>query len=130
MTDRVSDQVIRLCTSSESVSSLVAEDPALAPGDAWERLYGAHALKAAVKSEQRKSAGGENHEAHPANQPDLERAARCGKWGPTKPSELFLRVCTILDRNGRQTETERNRSTTMRCALSIPNRAALWSARR
>ena len=106
MTDRVSDQLIRLCTSSESVSSLVAEDPTLAPGDAWERLYGEHALKAAVKSEQRKSTGGENDEPRPADQPDLERAARCGKWGPAQPSELFLRVCTCTISERRLSETE------------------------
>ncbi|KAL2022871.1 hypothetical protein VTK56DRAFT_4402 [Thermocarpiscus australiensis] len=87
----ISDRIIRLCTSEQSVSSLLAEDPSLAPGDAWERLYGAKTAAA----EDSESTGSES-----PNPDELERAARCGKWGPTTPSELFLRIyhdalCTL-----------------------------------
>ncbi|KAK4152999.1 hypothetical protein C8A00DRAFT_44007 [Chaetomidium leptoderma] len=89
MTTHISDHITRLCTSSESVSSLIADDPCLAPGDAWEKLYGADARKAAAKGE-----------SESVTQDELERAAACGKWGPTRPSELFLRIyhdalCTL-----------------------------------
>ena len=83
---RISDAVVELCTSGRSVSSLLADDPGLAPGEAWERLYGG--WKASEPAQE----DGERH----LPQPDLERAARCGKWGPTRPSELFLKVHTHL----------------------------------
>ena len=83
----------RLCCPNQSVSSLLAHDPNLAPGDAWGRLYGEHALKAAAKREQNED-GSEGVKSESAAQTELETAASCGKWGPTKPSELFLRVST------------------------------------
>ncbi|KAK2067230.1 hypothetical protein P8C59_000988 [Phyllachora maydis] len=67
----VSDRLAALCTSADSVSSLLAADPTLAPGEAWKRLYGDHAGRVALA---------------------LEQAARCGKWGPTRPSDLFLHM--------------------------------------
>ena len=85
-TDTISDRLVDLCTSSESVSTILAQEPTLAPSDAWKKLYkhhagkltGPHSIHEAGKREASKEA--------------LERAAKCGKWGPTQPSELFLRV--------------------------------------
>ncbi|KXX76260.1 Minor cardiolipin synthase ClsB [Madurella mycetomatis] len=89
---RISDRLIGLCTSDESVSSLVARDPSLAPGDAWKKLYRERALKATTV--------GEKGPRESTLQDELEKAAWCGRWGPTKPSELFLRIyhdalCTL-----------------------------------
>ncbi|KAK3307379.1 uncharacterized protein B0T15DRAFT_414522 [Chaetomium strumarium] len=97
---RISDRLIRLCTSSESVSSLVAENPTLAPGDAWEMLYGEHALKVAVDHGHKRQDSGKSIGSDAEAVDELEKAAKCGKWGPTKPSELFLKIyhdalCTI-----------------------------------
>jgi len=72
----VSDGIVELCTSSDSVSSLLAENPTLTPKEAWERLY-----------ENWKPSKSPNE-----TKEDLERVVRCGKWGPTQPSELFLKV--------------------------------------
>lgn len=79
----ISEKVYTLCTNKESVSKLVAADPTLAPGEAWKKLYGheKHDSKATAKK---------HRDAHTAE--DLERAYNCGQWGPTKPSELFLKV--------------------------------------
>jgi hypothetical protein len=96
---QISDQVVSLCTSTESVSSLLAEDPTLAPGDAWKRLYGDRALKA-IAGDAQDDHGSESPKPHPATHDELQRAASCGKWGPTKPSELFLRVCTSIRYKG------------------------------
>lgn len=95
--DQISDRIIELCTSPHSVSSLLAEDARLAPGDAWDQLYG-H-WKAPRRSVERKREG-EGEREDKASEEELEKAARCGKWGPTKPSELFLRIyhdalCTL-----------------------------------
>jgi hypothetical protein len=92
--NHISDRIIQLCESTDSVSSLIAHDPDLAPGDAWERLYGGRALKAAGKEARKNDSGDESAGSEPLTQDELERAARCGKWGPTKPSELFLKVTT------------------------------------
>ena len=43
--DHISDRVFDLCNSFETVSSLLAKDPSLSPHDAWNKLFGRHALK-------------------------------------------------------------------------------------
>ncbi|KAJ7771657.1 hypothetical protein B0H16DRAFT_191133 [Mycena metata] len=93
----ISPKVYDLCTSTETVSSLVAQDPHLPPGDAYKKLYGGHT--AGPKESIAKAK--EHREVHTAD--DLKRARDCGKWGPTQPSELFLKLyhdalCT-LDHN-------------------------------
>jgi hypothetical protein len=87
----ISDKVYKLCTSPESVSSLLAQDPSLTPGEAWKKLYGHHA--AGEKGS--KSIAREHRDT--ITPEDLKRAAECGKWGPTQPSELFLRVSVHLN---------------------------------
>ncbi|KAK4125704.1 hypothetical protein N657DRAFT_568968 [Parathielavia appendiculata] len=92
----ISDRIIRLCASNESVSSLLARDPNLAPGDAWDRLYGERALKVADKDAQKNLDdylnGSKVTEPESFGEDELEKAARCGKWGPTRPSALFLKI--------------------------------------
>jgi hypothetical protein len=79
----VSQKVYDLCQGSVTVSSELAQDPTLSPGKVAKKLYG-------------DDVGG--HDEHKAfNLPkatidDLERAYLCGKWGSTRPSDLFLRV--------------------------------------
>jgi hypothetical protein len=75
-----------LCAGTETVSSLIAKDPELAPGDAWKKLYGGHTpgTKESIAKAR------EHRDAHTPE--DLKKARECGKWGPTEPSELFLKV--------------------------------------
>jgi hypothetical protein len=82
----ISDELYALCTSSESVSSILAKDPTVKPGDAWKNLYG-HAIGKPGKI---KSLTGVPKST--SDEEILRRTAECGKWGPTQPSELFLRV--------------------------------------
>ncbi|KAK4248438.1 hypothetical protein C7999DRAFT_40311 [Corynascus novoguineensis] len=89
---QVSEQTVRLCRSSQTVSSLLALDPTLCPGDAWEKLYSDRALKAAAKSKHEASDGSQIRSSEFVEKDQLERARQCGKWGPTKPSDLFLAV--------------------------------------
>ncbi len=108
-----SNRTYELCTSKESVSSVLAADPSLAPGDAWRKLYGHHVGKLTT-SKAANDAG--KSEVSPA---DLERAAKCGNWGPTQPSELFLRVSDasllIQEGSGRRAATNVYSSITMPC---------------
>lgn len=80
----VSDRVSRLCQETPTVSSEFAKNPSEAPEDIAKRLYGN--TKSATKHE---FPGVDRPSASAA---DLERALECGKWGPSQPSELFLRV--------------------------------------
>ncbi|KAM4057631.1 PLD-like domain-containing protein [Hirsutella rhossiliensis] len=79
----VSEHLVSLCQGPETVSSALAKNPNAAPGDIVKQLYGHfpkdlhHGLR-----EQRE-----------APSPDaLEAALKCGRWGPTKPSPLFLQA--------------------------------------
>lgn len=82
----ISDKVYKLCTSKETVSSLLAKDPSLSPEDAWKKLYGGHEA-GHKESESTAKAHRDHHTPE-----DLKRALECGNWGPTQPSELFLKV--------------------------------------
>lgn len=82
----ISDKVYKLCTGQETVSSLLAKDPTMAPGDAWKQLYGGHA---AGEKESKNEARRHRDTITPE---DLQRALECGNWGSSQPSELFLKV--------------------------------------
>ncbi|KAJ7739658.1 iq calmodulin-binding motif protein [Mycena maculata] len=90
----ISPKVYELCTSTETVSSILAKDPGEAPGNAWKKLYGHHSpgTKESIAKAR------EHRAAHTAE--DLKKARECGKWGATEPSELFLKLyhdslCTL-----------------------------------
>lgn len=76
-------KVAQLCRSGKSVSEELAKNPSEAPSKAAKRLFGVH-LEEELTGERLKD---------PKEAPDdLEQAFECGKWGETRPSELFLRV--------------------------------------
>lgn len=86
LTSPVSDELLKMLTSPDSVSTLLAQDPSLSPGEAWKKLYGHHIGKL-----------GEHRPINDsgkrlASEEALRKAAEAGHWGPTQPSELFLRV--------------------------------------
>ncbi|KAL5330027.1 hypothetical protein ACEPPN_003551 [Leptodophora sp. 'Broadleaf-Isolate-01'] len=90
----ISEKVYKLCTSKESVSALLAKDPSLTPGEAWKKLFGGDEA-GEKESISTAKANRDNHTPE-----DLKRARECGNWGPTEPSELFLRLyhdalCTL-----------------------------------
>lgn len=65
--DHISDRVFSLCNSSETVSSLLAKDPSLTPADAWNQLFGQHALK-----KKRHLSPGEEEEGSSSSEEDEE----------------------------------------------------------
>lgn len=81
---RISDKVYDLCRNGQSVSSSIAADPSLTPGEAAKHLF--HPDTFSI------SEGNPPVQRVPASEEDLQRAYDCGKWGPTRPSELFLRI--------------------------------------
>ncbi|KUI68543.1 hypothetical protein VM1G_04416 [Cytospora mali] len=82
----VSDELFQLLTSPESVSSLLAQDPSMSPAQAWKKLYGHYDGKPGSSHSNPEAADGL------AQEEALQRAAECGHWGPTQPSELFLKM--------------------------------------
>lgn len=81
-TGPITDEMFKLFISPESVSSELAKDPSMTPGEAWKKLYGQHVG-------QRSRSHIDRYER---DNDHLERAAECGHWGPTQPSPLFLKV--------------------------------------
>jgi hypothetical protein len=82
----VSGHVYHMCRSSTSVSSELAKDPSASPSDIAHRLYG-HDPALAVNG------APVDHKLEEEGYYDLERAFECGRWGETRPSDLFLKVC-------------------------------------
>lgn len=81
---KITDKVYKMCTDKQSVSSLLAQDPTLTPGAAATKLY--HPDTVSI------SEGAPPKDRSPATPEELERAYQCGNFGPTRPSELFLRI--------------------------------------
>lgn len=79
----VSDHVAKLCTDADTVSSVWAKDPAKTPGDIVKQLYGSHNRDRTANASQYRQ---------PASKDAQNAALRCGSWGPTAPSPLFLQA--------------------------------------
>ncbi|KAL8391829.1 hypothetical protein RB595_002146 [Gaeumannomyces hyphopodioides] len=83
-----SEEVLVMCTSAKSVSSLLAVEPGLAPKEAWKRLYSREDAAGRQPSTLTVPEGGGS--ALPADR--LAGAAMCGRWGSQRPSDLFLKM--------------------------------------
>ncbi|KAF4958007.1 hypothetical protein FSARC_11136 [Fusarium sarcochroum] len=80
----VPQHVYDLCQAKETVSSALAKEPNHAPGDIVKKLYGHH------EHGLHHGRSAENDTA--LNGDVVETALRCGRWGPTNPSPLFLKA--------------------------------------
>ncbi|KAM0438589.1 hypothetical protein ACHAPT_001341 [Fusarium lateritium] len=80
----ISKRVLHLCQAHETVSSVLAKDPSQAPGDVIKRLYG--------QEDARRHADASDTDDPEASANPLELALKCGRWGPTEPSTLFLQA--------------------------------------
>ena len=92
-----SKRILDIVKSTKTVSSILAEDTSISPGTAVDELrksYGADEgvmdkVKDALRGCTRSAA--ETVEAEDAED-NLEELVTCGRFGQTRPSELFLRV--------------------------------------
>ncbi|KAL5364539.1 hypothetical protein BJX96DRAFT_168364 [Aspergillus floccosus] len=78
------DRVYRLCSGHKTVSSELAKDLTQSPSDIFHRLY-SHLDQTGTKS---------------VEADGLQKAAECGNWGDSNPSDLFLKIyhdalCTL-----------------------------------
>ncbi|KAI9834684.1 MAG: hypothetical protein M1826_000086 [Phylliscum demangeonii] len=80
----ISQTVYDLCHGRETISSELARDATLSPGSIAKRLYRDGERPRLVEPSFKPPSS--------ATAEDLQRAAECGNFGPTRPSELFLRV--------------------------------------
>ncbi|KAE8149782.1 hypothetical protein BDV25DRAFT_155747 [Aspergillus avenaceus] len=83
------DKVYELCHSDKTVSSELARDPSQSPYKVFHALYSEH------------HSDKDSPATNGASKEDsLHRTLRCGNWGPTRPSNLFLNIyhdalCTL-----------------------------------
>ena len=82
----IPQKVYDWCKSHDTISSELARDPTQSPGAIIKRLYGDTERLHLVSP-------GQLTASNPTPE-DLQRAFECGNWGPTRPSDLFLTVCT------------------------------------
>lgn len=92
----IGEPLANFCQSGESISSLLASDPSLSPGQAWKKLCCHYKHHGHESQDIRDIGQGE------VTDEQLEMAYKCGKWGKTRPSKLFLRLyhdslCTLND---------------------------------
>lgn len=71
-----------LCRSPDSVSSVYAQETSKTPGEVAQHLYDSHHLKTITDKPTSKG--------RTITKDDLEWARRCGNFGNTQPSNLFL----------------------------------------
>jgi hypothetical protein len=83
MKPQITPTVVKLCQSEETVSSEIAKNPSLSPGEVATKING----KRETTGRPSRHADGE---LTPASAEDLKQASSCGRWGPTQPGELFL----------------------------------------
>lgn len=89
----ISDKVYNLTHATETVQSVVAQDPSKPIGEVAEKLYKIHAKdEGKIASEKMKIMfGGTADRGAIPTKEELDRAAECGKFG-RRPSDLFLKV--------------------------------------
>ena len=85
MKPQLTPTVVKLCQAEETVSSAIAQNPSLSPGEVATKIYG----KRETTGKPTRDADAELTLASPD---DLKQAESCGRWGPTRPGELFLRA--------------------------------------
>jgi guanylate kinase len=79
----ISQKVYDLCHSENTVSSELAKDPNESPGKIAKKLYG---------EEREELAHHDHFKDYTISDEDIQKAYECGRWGPTRPSNLFLKV--------------------------------------
>lgn len=82
MASHISEKIYRYCIAPISVSSELAKDSTKSPAHYAKKLYGGEPK---AITEQRPP-----HKRARATPEELERARKCGNWGDSAPSELFL----------------------------------------
>jgi hypothetical protein len=103
MPPTISKRILKYCTETKSVSELLAEDPNKSPEQAIKELFGAehnyvadaeghHAAESKTKAASSQSSLSSDVLAPTPTDEDLELVLKCGKFGDTKPSKLFLQM--------------------------------------
>lgn len=88
----IPEVVYELCRGGLSVSAELSRNSASSPHEACKKLFG-------VDVDDQKATKEIDTSREVAD--DLEQAFQCGKWGKTRPSDLFLRVCRKSHRRRR-----------------------------
>jgi hypothetical protein len=108
MPSTISDRIIKHCTDTSCVSKILQEDPSKSPEQAIKELFGSEhgyvqeeEAKLSTLKDSKPTASSHSNKLDAAHsvplppQPtdeDLERVLKCGSFGDTKPSKLFLQM--------------------------------------
>ena|ERR1700753_871455 len=84
MSSTLSDKILKWTTETPSVTQLLEKDPTKSPAAVAKELFGHEAISNGHSNSLSASASASLSEA------ELERTRKCGKWGNSQPSELFL----------------------------------------
>jgi hypothetical protein len=91
----LSDKILKWTTETPSVTQLLEKDPSKTPAAAAKELFG-HEKISNGNSNHSSASGSKSSspspiwEAATPNEAELERTRKCGNWGNSQPSELFL----------------------------------------
>lgn len=80
--EMVPEHVYEMCHNERTVTSELARDPTQSPENVFHHLY---------RGKRGSRKGGGKPDKLAADDA-LQRAYECGRWGPRKPSDLFLKV--------------------------------------
>lgn len=82
-------KVKALCLNGVSVTEELAKDPSQEPGEICKKVFHTNIEQDIVEHFK------QQHDKYKEpGEADLADAAECGKWGDSKPSELFLKVAS------------------------------------
>ncbi|KAH9888164.1 IQ calmodulin-binding motif protein [Xylariomycetidae sp. FL2044] len=90
---KIDKRLYDACLSTRSVSSRIAVNPSLTPGEVWDKLFSHHQQTQTERDIRDVGIGIIPPE-------EVRKTCLCGKWGPENPSDLFLRIyhdslCTL-----------------------------------
>lgn len=89
--DDITDELYHYCTARENVTSVIAKEPSLTPGEAWEQLYGKGRRR--HRGDRKTGDGTSSGHVTPSERSaSLNRLAVLGNWETTQPSDLFLKM--------------------------------------
>jgi hypothetical protein len=97
----ISDHVYNLCRSEVTVSSELAKDPSKPPGAVFHSLFpDKHQIRSVpseIENDVKPKAAPHQETKAPlvASPEEIKKAFECGKWGKTRPSDLFLKVSAV-----------------------------------
>lgn len=79
-----------LCLGGKSVTAELAKDPRQEPGEICKKVFHTN-----IEEDVKEHFKQQHDKYKEPGEADVASAAECGKWGNSRPSELFLKVTAL-----------------------------------